>query len=82
MGIHSVFAADDAAHTQAFMRAVLRDIQALEYMLAHGWFEADIQRIGAEQELCLVDKYGRPAPVNMEVLKDFHPEWQIGRAHV
>ena len=75
MGIHSVFAADDAAHTQAFMRAVLRDIQALEYMLAHGWFEADIQRIGAEQELCLVDKYGRPAPVNMEVLKDFHPEW-------
>jgi CBS domain-containing protein len=75
MGIQSVYAAENKQQMQTFMRAVLRDMQALEYMLDNDLFESDITRIGAEQEMCLVDKYGRPAPINMEVLKDFHPEW-------
>ncbi|MEY4926134.1 MAG: hypothetical protein RI894_570 [Bacteroidota bacterium] len=75
MGIQSVYAADNKQQMQTFMRAVLRDMQALEYMLDNDLFESDITRIGAEQEMCLVDKFGRPAPINMDVLKDFHPEW-------
>ncbi len=75
MGIQSVYAADNKQQTQTFMRAVLRDMQALEYMLENDMFESDITRIGAEQEMCLVDRFGRPAPINMEILKDFHPEW-------
>ncbi len=75
MGLKSVYAAENKQQMQTFMRAVMRDMQALEYMLENDWFESDITRIGAEQEMCLVDKFGRPAPINMEILKDFHPEW-------
>lgn len=38
-------------------------------MLQQNWFEDDITRIGAEQEMCLVDlKSFKPAPINMEAL--------------
>jgi CBS domain-containing protein/gamma-glutamylcysteine synthetase len=48
---------------------LLRDIEALDRMLAEGWFETDQIRIGAEQEMCLVDSHGKPAPVNMQLLE-------------
>lgn len=54
---------------QHFVRHLLDDVQAFEYMLEHNWFESDITRIGAEQEMCLVDnKTFKPACINMEVL--------------
>ena len=54
----------------SFTHHLLRDVQALEYMLKHEWFETDTIRIGAEQELCLVDrKTLKPTPKNMAVLK-------------
>lgn len=54
----------------AFTHHLLRDVQALEYMLKNEKFETDTLRIGAEQELCLVDKKTlKPAPKNMKVLK-------------
>ena len=54
----------------AFTHHLLQDVQALEYMLKHEWFETDTIRIGAEQELCLVDKKTlKPTPKNMAVLK-------------
>ncbi len=52
-----------------FKYFLLHDIKALEKMLAEDMFEKDVQRIGAEQELCLLDKSWRPAPLIMEVLK-------------
>ena len=53
-----------------FTHHLLRDVQALEYMLKHEWFETDTIRIGAEQEMCLVDKKTlKPTPKNMTVLK-------------
>ncbi|MEO0789591.1 MAG: glutamate-cysteine ligase family protein [Bacteroidota bacterium] len=53
-----------------FMRNLLHDVQAMEHMLSQDWFETDTIRIGAEQEMCLVDKKTwKPAPVNMRVLK-------------
>ena len=52
-----------------FVRHLLDDVQAFEYMLENDWFESDITRIGAEQEMCLVhNKTLKPATINLEVL--------------
>ena len=45
---------------RAFMKHLLRDLRALERMLEEGSFETGIRRIGAEQELFLVDEAMRP----------------------
>ncbi|MGH9928161.1 MAG: CBS domain-containing protein [Pyrinomonadaceae bacterium] len=54
---------------QAFMKAVLDDLRALAFMLEHGLLESGVARIGAEQEMFLIDRDFRPAPVSLEVLK-------------
>jgi CBS domain-containing protein len=51
-----------------FMSALLDDLRALEKMSALGMIEADKRRIGAEQELFLVDRNWRPAAKVMEIL--------------
>lgn len=51
-----------------FCRAVLRDVTALEVMLKEGCFEKGIQRIGAEQELCLIQPDFSPAMTGPEIL--------------
>ena len=56
------------ADLRSFMQAVLEDIQALERMIAEGMIESDVRRIGAEQELFLVDDSWRPTPKQSEVL--------------
>ena len=60
---------------QNFVRQLLRDVKALEYMLQNDWIESDVKRIGAEQELCLINKFYKPENKAMEILKDFHPDW-------
>jgi CBS domain-containing protein len=70
MGVQKVNTLQSQSEMQHFVRALLDDVQAFEYMLAHDWFESDIVRIGAEQEMCLVDnKTMKPAPINMQVLE-------------
>ncbi|MDX6532097.1 MAG: hypothetical protein QOH41_4387 [Blastocatellia bacterium] len=51
------------------MKAVLDDLRALAFMLENGRVESGVTRIGAEQEMFLVDRDLRPAPVSIEVLK-------------
>ncbi|MCA9521758.1 MAG: hypothetical protein KC609_12325, partial [Myxococcales bacterium] len=51
-----------------FMRHVLADLQALEQILESDMIESGVRRIGAEQEMFLVDAALRPATVNQEVL--------------
>ncbi|MFN4256528.1 MAG: CBS domain-containing protein [Saprospiraceae bacterium] len=69
MGYQKVNTVESKTEMQQFVRALLDDVQALEYMLENDWFESDITRIGAEQEMCLVDnKTFKPACINMEVL--------------
>ena len=51
-----------------FLKHLLRDVQALEHMFDEGLFEGGVRRIGAEQEMFLVDGAWRPAPVATEVL--------------
>ncbi len=59
---------------RVFLKHVLRDVQALEHLLDEGLFETDIRRIGAEQELFLVDSTWRPAPVALKVLEKISDE--------
>lgn len=57
-----------------FTRALLRDIQAMERILAEGMIESGIRRFGAEQEMFLVDEAWRAAPVAVEVLEDINDD--------
>ncbi len=50
------------------MKALLNEVRALEDMHTAGMFEAGIRRIGAEQEMFLVDQANRPALSAMQVL--------------
>ncbi len=69
MGEHNVQQHADEQKVQAFIKALLNDLRALAFMLADGRVENGVTRIGAEQEMFLVDRYLRPAPVSTEVLK-------------
>ena len=69
MGQHKVEQNVDEKKAQAFMRALLEDLRALAFMLENGRLESGITRVGAEQEMFLIDRYLRPAPVSLEVLE-------------
>jgi len=69
MGEHNVEQQVDEKKAQAFMKALLEDLRALAFMLEDGRVESGVSRIGAEQEMFLIDHDLRPAPVSLEVLK-------------
>lgn len=69
MGEHNVSADRDPHREQAFMKSLLADLAALERMIESGKIETGVRRIGAEQEMFLVDRAMRPAPVALEVLQ-------------
>ena len=69
MGEHKVEENADEQKAQAFMKALLEDLRALAFMLEDGRVESGVTRIGAEQEMFLIDRYLRPAPVSLEVLE-------------
>ena len=70
MGEQKVSLVKDEAAMHHFVRNLLRDVQALEYMLENDWFESDVVRIGAEQEMCIVNnKTYKPATIAMEALE-------------
>ena len=68
MGEHSVRAINTLRDRKKFLYHLLNDIEALDLMIREGMFEKGIQRVGAEQELCLVDKYFRPSSQALTVL--------------
>jgi CBS domain-containing protein/gamma-glutamyl:cysteine ligase YbdK (ATP-grasp superfamily) len=69
MGEHNVEQQIDEKKSQAFMRALLEDLRALEFMIETDRLESGVTRIGAEQEMFLIDRNMRPAPISLEVLK-------------
>ena len=77
MGNQSVNKLSDPSEKRLFTRHVLNDIYALEALIQDGLIESGIQRIGAEQELALVDlNTWQPAVTNMEILDDLkHPNY-------
>ena len=70
MGDKKVTSEYDEEQMRTFTLAVLNDLQALEQMLSGGVFEEDARRIGAEQEMFLVDSAMHPAPLAIEVIED------------
>jgi hypothetical protein len=68
MGEHNVEQNIDEQKSHAFMRALLEDLRALAFMLEDGRVETGVTRIGAEQEMFLIDSDLRPASVSAEVL--------------
>lgn len=85
MGTQELNPAADAEQRRAFMRSLLRDLQALELMLDEDRFETGIRRIGAEQEVVLVDHSWHPAPVNQQILEalgDDHYTTELARFNI
>lgn len=68
MGEHNVSVNRDSRQEQAFMKSLLADLAALEKMITTGKIESGVRRIGAEQEMFLVDSAMRPAPIALNVL--------------
>src|SRR5215472_10715287 len=68
MGEHNVEQHADEKKSQAFMKALLEDLRALAFMIEKGRVENSVTRIGAEQEMFLIDRDLRPAPISLEVL--------------
>ncbi|HEV2800681.1 MAG TPA: glutamate-cysteine ligase family protein [Pyrinomonadaceae bacterium] len=69
MGEHQVEQNIDDRSRRAFMKALLSDLGALDEMLGAGRIESGVRRIGAEQEMFLVDSHFRPAPVAVSVIE-------------
>jgi len=72
----------DAKKHREFMVALLNDLRAFERMLAEGLFETGVRRIGAEQEMFLIDANtwapAKGALKMMEALKDPHFTTELG----
>ena len=74
MGTHNVSGELSGEDYRQFMASLLRDVRALEKMLADGMVETGVRRIGAEQEMFLVDQAWRPAPRSRDVLERLNDE--------
>ena len=68
MGEQNVQQTTDEETRRAFMKALLDEVRALEDMHTANMFEGGIRRIGAEQEMFLVDRSARPALTAMNIL--------------
>lgn len=70
MGDKKVTREYDDGEMRAFTLGVLNDLKALEQMLDSGMFEETARRIGAEQEMFLVDSAMHPAGLAVEVIEE------------
>ena len=69
MGEHDVEQEFDERRLQSFTKALVEDLRALAFMIENDRFETSVRRIGAEQEMFLLDRNLHPAPVAAEVLE-------------
>lgn len=82
MGQGDVLETLDDVQARAFQQALLKDLVALEYLCDTGALEDGVRRVGAEQEMFLVDRLLRPASVGPEALaavNDSRLTSEIGR---
>lgn len=69
MGEQRVSKVTDQKQMQKFVKSLLKDVQALEYMLENDWFDKGITRMGAEQEMVIVQEDTfKPNCIAMEAL--------------
>lgn len=69
MGEQKLSIAKDPESRKLFLKYLLNDVEAIDQMLQNNQIESGVNRIGAEQEFCLVDKYFKPSKNAMEVLE-------------
>lgn len=70
MGEQKVSLVSNNKQMQKFVKSLLNDVTALDYMIKNHWFESDVVRIGAEQEMVMVDNSSyKPALIAMEALE-------------
>ncbi|MGF1508565.1 MAG: CBS domain-containing protein [Myxococcota bacterium] len=69
MGEHRIRTIDDEQRRNAFTRALLEDLYALERLVKEGRIESGVRRIGAEQEMFLISSGMRPSPIALEVIE-------------
>lgn len=69
MGTQEVRKKSETDELHEFLKHLISDLGAFEKMLNEGLFEEGIRRIGAEQELFLVDQDWRPTPLSLEIMK-------------
>jgi len=74
MGEQNVKLNNDEATYQVFMKSLLAEVHALETMLEKGLIESGVRRIGAEQEMFLIDRAHKPAPRALEILKNINDD--------
>ncbi len=67
MGEHDVKAAA-SEELRSFVQALLEDLRALEHLIEEGRIESGVRRIGAEQEMFLVDDRWAPCSRSEEIL--------------
>ena len=75
----------DAKKRREFMSAILADLRALERMLREGRFETGVRRIGAEQEMFLIDRTWsatRGVLPMLDKLKDPHYTTELGQFQI
>lgn len=70
MGQQEVKTHTTARQIRLFEQSLLKDIRALEHLLGNEMIESDVNRIGAEQELFLVDHAFRPAPLSLKIIEE------------
>ena len=75
----------DAKKHREFMAAILADLRALDRMLREGRFETGVRRIGAEQEMFIVDRTWtatRGILPMLEKLGDPHYTTELGQFQI
>ena len=75
----------DGERQRQFMSAILADLRALERMIKENRFDTGTRRIGAEQEMFLIDQQWRPARgvlQLLEALKDSHYTTELGQFQI
>jgi hypothetical protein len=69
MGEQNVKQNSDEPTKQAFMKSLLDEVQALEMMLKKGMIESGKRRIGAEQEMFIINRAHKPALKALDILE-------------
>src|SRR6056297_152665 len=82
MGQQKLSIAKDPESRKRFLKHLLHDVEAIEQMLKDGLFESGVERIGAEQEFCIVDSFFKPSkrgPELLEKINDPHFTAELAR---
>jgi len=74
MGEQNIEEYADESARQEFMKSLLEEVRALDAMLEKGMVESGVSRIGAEQEMFLINSAQKPALTALKVLKQLDDE--------